>query len=143
MGENRRGRRWRELERTGRKEREGKGRKPEETEEEAEEKRNRTGNGENQNRGRVLSRGDTRGREKEIGTGNGVGNKVERTGRKEGDETEGNTSEQGRRDPWRKLYRTVEKNGENSPGSSGRKVGRNHPHPHPLCRDQWSPYWVL
>ena len=35
--ENRRGRRWRKLERTGRKEGEGKGRKPEETEEEAEE----------------------------------------------------------------------------------------------------------
>ena len=35
--ENRRGRRWRELERTGRKEGEERGRKPEETEEEAEE----------------------------------------------------------------------------------------------------------
>ena len=35
--ENRRGQRWRELERTGRKEGEGKGRKPEKTEEEVEE----------------------------------------------------------------------------------------------------------
>ena len=33
---------------------------------------------------------------------------------RKGKETEGNTSERGRRDPWRKLYRTVERNGENS-----------------------------
>ena len=107
--ENRRGRRWRELERTGRKEREGKGRKPEETEEEAEEKRNRTSNGENQNRGRVLSRRDTRGRGKEIGTGNGVGNKVERTGRKE---REGNGGKHERTRAERSVEEVVSDRGE-------------------------------
>merc|ERR1739841_44349 len=33
---------------------------------------------------------------------------------RKGEETEGNMSKRGRRDPWRKLYRTVERNGENS-----------------------------
>ena len=88
--ENRRGREWRELERTGRKEGEGRGRKLEETEEEAEEKRNRTGNGENQNRGRgtIPRRYAWKGEENEPGSG--VRNEVERptgTGRKEGEGT--------------------------------------------------------
>jgi len=32
-----------------------------------------------------------------------------------------NTSERGRRDPWRKLYRTVERTGENWTQGRGRK----------------------
>jgi len=47
------------------------------------------------------------------------------TGRKEGKdgkEAEGNMSGRGRRDPWRKLYRTVERTGENWT-RTGRKEG--------------------
>jgi len=46
------------------------------------------------------------------------------TGRKEGKdgkEAEGNMSGRGRRDPWRKLYRTVERTGENWTQGRGRK----------------------
>jgi hypothetical protein len=58
----------------------------------------------------------------------GVGNEVERTGEnwtqgkgRKGKEAEGNTREQGRRDPWRNLYRTVERTGENWTQGKGRK----------------------
>ena len=111
--ENRRGRRWRKLERTGRKEGEGKGRKPEETEEEAEENVTEPATGKTQPRQSTIPRRYAR-KGKRDWNWKRRGERSGETGRKEGDETEGNTNERGRRDPWRKLYRTVEKNGENS-----------------------------
>ena len=58
----------------------------------------------------------------------GMRNEVERTGEnwtqgkgRKGKEAEGNTREQGRRDPWRNLYRTVERTGENWTQGKGRK----------------------
>merc|ERR1712098_95397 len=111
--ENRRGREWRELGRTGRKEGEGRGRKLEKTEEEAEEKRNRTGNGENQNRGRgtIPRRYAWKGEENEPGSG--VRNEVERpTGT-------------GRKHEWTRAERSVEEavseRGENWTQGRGRK----------------------
>ena len=57
-----------------------------------------------------------------------MGNEVERTGEnwtqgkgRKGKEAEGNTGEQGRRDPWRNLYRNVERTGENRTQGRGRK----------------------
>ena len=119
------------VERTGENWTKGRGRKGKETGgsgEEAEEKRNRTGNGENQNRGRgtIPRRYAWKGDENEPGSG--VRNEVERTGEnrtqgrgRKGKEAEGNTREQGRRDPWRNLYRTVERTGETWTQGKGRK----------------------
>merc|ERR1712093_135927 len=118
--ENRRGQRWRELERTGRKEGEGKGRKPEKTEEEVEENVTEPATGKTKTEAEYYPEEIRVEGEKRLELEAAWGTKwreLERTGRKEGEgrkETEGNTSERGRRDPWRKLYRTVERNGENS-----------------------------
>ena len=48
------------------------------------------------------------------------GNRTQGRGRN-GEEAEGNMSGRGRRDPWRKLYRTVERTGENWTQGRGRK----------------------
>ena len=87
--ENRRGREWRELGRTGRKEGEGRGRKLEETEEEAEENVTEPFGGKTQPRQSTIPRRYAwKGEENEPGSG--VRNEVERptgTGRKEGEGT--------------------------------------------------------
>jgi hypothetical protein len=83
-------------------------------------------------RTRVERTGETwtqgKGRKGKEAGGSGVGNEVERTGEnwtqgkgRKGKEAEGNTREQGRRDPWRNLYRTVERTGENWTQGKGRK----------------------
>ena len=55
------------------------------------------------------------------------GNRTQGRGRN-GKEAEGNTSGRGRRDPWRKLYRTVERTGrKEGEGSGEREGGGNAP----------------
>jgi len=55
------------------------------------------------------------------------GNRTQGRGRN-GKEAEGNTSGQGRRDPWRKLYRNVERTGrKEGEGSGEREGGGNAP----------------
>jgi len=112
--ENRRGRKWRELERTGRKEREGKGRKLEETEEEAEENVTEPATGKTQTEAEYYPEEILVEGEKRLDLEAAWGTKWRELDARKGKETEGNTSKRGRRDPWRKLYRTVERNGENS-----------------------------
>ena len=132
--ENRRGREWRELGRTGRKEGEGRGRKLEETEEEAEENVTEPFGGKTQTEAeyypeeiRVEGRGERTWKRCEERSGETDGNRTQGRGRN-GKEAEGNTSGRGRRDPWRKLYRTVERTGrKEGEGSGEREGGGNAP----------------
>jgi len=132
--ENRRGREWRELGRTGRKEGEGRGRKLEETEEEAEENVTEPFGGKTQTEAeyypeeiRVEGGGERTWKRCEERSGETDGNRTQGRGRN-GKEAEGNTSGRGRRDPWRKLYRTVERTGrKEGEGSGEREGGGNAP----------------
>ena len=132
--ENRRGREWRELGRTGRKEGEGRGSKLEETEEEAEENVTEPFGGKTQTEAeyypeeiRVEGGGERTWKRCEERSGETDGNRTQGRGRN-GKEAEGNTSGRGRRDPWRKLYRTVERTGrKEGEGSGEREGGGNAP----------------
>ena len=119
------GENWRELD-----ERKGKkgGKKPEETEEEAEENVTEPATGKTKTEAEYypeeicVERGGERTWKRcEERSGKTDGNWTQGRGRN-GKEVEGNMSGQGRRDPWRKLYRTVERTGENWT-RTGRKEG--------------------
>ena len=64
--------------------------------------------------------GERTGKRCEERSGKTDGNRTQGRGRN-GKKAEGNMSGQGRRDPWRKLYRTVERTGENWTQGRGRK----------------------
>jgi len=97
--ENLRGRKWRELERTGRKEREGKGRKLEETEEEAEENVTEPATGKTQTEAEYYPEEILVEGEKRLDLEAAWGTKWRELDARKGKETEGNTSKRGRRDP--------------------------------------------
>ncbi len=132
--ENRRGREWRELERTGRKEGEGRGRKLEETEEEAEENVTEPATGKTKTEAEYYPEeicaeggGEQTWKRCEERSGETDGNWTQGRGRN-GKEAEGNTSGRGRRDPWRKLYRIVERTGrKEGEGNGEREGGGNAP----------------
>ena len=130
--EERSGENWREPDARKGKEGEGSGGKHEGTRaersvEEAEENVTEPATGKTQTEAeyypeeiRVEGGGERTWKRCEERSGKTDGNRTQGRGRN-GEEAEGNMSGRGRRDPWRKLYRTVEITGENWTQGRGRK----------------------